>query len=282
MDLPRSRPRSASESSQPKPELASEPHPSTADSGVDSATMMVSEMGTIEQAAAEQMERGRRLALISLLLLVPAPSLGVASEMIWFPGFIGLCILGASKFWIFGFPAAWAFFAEESALARPRPNSRGLMLGLTSGLLGATVVVLGFHFVLRERIDTTLIREMARKNHLLAPALYLAVAVYICAFNSLLEEYVWRWFVYGRFEKLVPRGWAVFLAAAAFTLHHSIILASQFGAEMCLIGSLAVFVAGLTWSWIYAKTRSIWSAWLSHALIDIAVFWAGWQLLFVG
>jgi membrane protease YdiL (CAAX protease family) len=45
--------------------------------------------------------------------------------------------------------------------------------------------------------------------------------------------------------------------------------------------SIAVFVAGLTWSWIYARSASIWSAWASHALVDIAVFWAGWQILFV-
>ncbi len=238
-------------------------------------------MATIHQTRAEPIDRRRRLALIALLLLVPAPSLGVASEMIWFPGFIGLCILGASKFWIFGFPIAWAFFAEESAIARPRMNSRGLLVGLSSGLLGALVVVLGFQFLLRERIDPALIREMARKNHLLTPPVYLAVAVYICALNSLLEEYVWRWFVFARFERLLSRGAAVVLSAAAFTLHHTIILGSQFGAEMCVIGSIAVFVAGVMWSWIYAKTRSIWSAWLSHALIDIAVFWAGWQLLFV-
>ena len=222
-----------------------------------------------------------RLAWLALLLLVPAPSLGVAGEMIWFPGAVGLGVYWVSKLWILGFPTAWTFFVEQSAIARPHPTSRGLMLGATSGVLGALVVALGFHFVLRERIDPTLIREMARANHLLTPAAYLAVAVYICTLNSLLEEYVWRWFVYRRFERVVPRGPAVFLAAAAFTLHHAVILYSQFGGEMCLIGSSAVFVAGLTWSWIYARTRSIWSAWLSHALIDVAVFWAGWQLLFV-
>jgi uncharacterized protein len=41
-----------------------------------------------------------------------------------------------------------------------------------------------------------------------------------------------------------------------------------------------VFAAGLAWSWLYARSGSIWSAWLSHAIIDVAVCWAAWQILF--
>ncbi len=223
----------------------------------------------------------RRTALFGLLLLVPAPSIGVGAEMVWFPGALGLLVLAATKVWIFAFPVAWTFFVEARPVARPRPSATGLGLGIASGLLGAAVVVLAYTYALRERIDPAAIREMARANHLLTPVAYLSVAAYICAANSLLEEYVWRWFVFGRLEQLCPRPLAVILAAAAFTLHHSVILATQFGAEICVVGSLAVFVAGVTWSWIYARTRSIWSAWISHALIDVAVFWVGWDLLFV-
>jgi membrane protease YdiL (CAAX protease family) len=223
----------------------------------------------------------RRRAALALLCLVPAPSLGVASEMLWFPGALGLSILLLTKFWILLLPLAWTLRVDRQALRWPALNSRGLLLGVGTGLVGATAVVLGYQFVLAERIDPELLREMARANHLLSPSNYLWVALYICALNSLLEEYVWRWFVFSRFEQLLGRRLAVVFAALAFTLHHTLILASQFGLELTVIGSIAVFVAGLTWSWIYARSASIWSAWASHALVDIAVFWAGWQILFV-
>ena len=223
----------------------------------------------------------RSKAWLALLLLVPVPSLGVASEMLWFPGSLGLSILTASKFWILLMPLIWIVKVDRQVLRMPRPTSSGLGWGWLSGIVGALVVVASYHFVLAERIDPSALREMARKNHLLSHSTYLAVAVYICGLNSLLEEYVWRWFVFGKFEQLTSQRWAVILAAIAFTLHHTLILASQFGTELAVIGSFAVFVAGVAWSWIFARTRSIWSSWLSHALIDIAVFWAGWQILFV-
>jgi len=224
---------------------------------------------------------GRLLAALALLLLVPAPSLGVASEMLWFPGTIGLSILAASKFWILLLPLVWTARVERRPLTRPRPVARGLGLGLASGILGAVVVAASYHFVLAARIDPALVREMARANHLLVPQNYLLAAVYFCTLNSLLEEFVWRWFVFSKFEQLVPRGAALVLASLGFTAHHTLLLATQFGTELALIGSIGVFVAGVAWSWIFARTRSIWSAWLSHALIDVAVFWAGWRILFV-
>lgn len=224
----------------------------------------------------------RRNAVIALVLLVPIPSLGIACEMLWFPGTLGLSILGFTKLWILLLPLIWSVIVDRRKIAVTRPTTHGVGLGWLSGLAGSILVVIVFHFVLRDRIDPALVRDMASKNHLLTHAAYTLVAIYTCAANSLLEEYVWRWFVLGKFEKLLPRRVAVAASAVAFMLHHTLLLALQFGAEIAVIGSIAVFIAGVTWSSIYARTRSIWSVWASHALIDIAVFWAGWQLLFVG
>ena len=222
----------------------------------------------------------RRKALIALVLLVPMPSLGVACEMLWFPGSFGLSVLGFTKLWILGLPLLWSTLVDRQSIRVSRPTTRGLGVGWLTGIFCALLVAGVFQFVLRERIDPEPLREMARKNHMLTPGAFSAVALYICVANSLLEEYVWRWFVLGKFEQFLPRSLAVAASAAAFTLHHTLILATQFNFEIAVIGSLAVFIAGVTWSFIYARTRSIWSAWASHALIDVAVFWAGWQLLF--
>jgi hypothetical protein len=222
----------------------------------------------------------RRRAALALLLLVPVPSLGIACEMLWFPGTLGLSLLGATKVWIFAFPMLWTALVERRPLGVGPPTKSGLQIGLATGLAGAVLVALVYHFVLRERIDPTLVREMARENHLLTPLSFGGVAVYTCTLNSLLEEYVWRWFVLGQLERLLSRRAAVVASALAFTAHHTLLLATQFDAELAVIGSIAVFVAGVTWSAIYARTRSIHGAWLSHALIDVAVFWAGWRILF--
>ena len=48
------------------------------------------------------------------------------------------------------------------------------------------------------------------------------------------------------------------------------------------IGSqLAVlFAGGVAWSWLYVRYGSIWPGYLSHAIVDVAVFGTGAALLF--
>ena len=66
---------------------------------------------TRPQAAAPS----RAASLLALLLLVPAPSLGVAAEMLWFPGALGLSILFATKVWILALPLAWCLDCSDWA-----------------------------------------------------------------------------------------------------------------------------------------------------------------------
>lgn len=97
--------------------------------------------------------REARLALLALALLVPAPSLGIASEMIWFEGAVGLSILAATKLWILLLPLAWILWVERRPLRPPALSSQGVGPGLALGLVGGVTVVVAYEFVLRERID---------------------------------------------------------------------------------------------------------------------------------
>jgi membrane protease YdiL (CAAX protease family) len=106
------------------------------------------------------------------------------------------------------------------------------------------------------------------------------MALYIALANSLLEEFVWRWFVFRQVERLAGPRLRVPLAALGFTLHHIVVFAVQLGTELAIAGSIAVFVAGCLWSWLYARWRSVWPGWVCHALVDAAGLWIGWQLLF--
>ena len=69
-------------------------------------------------------------------------------------------------------------------------------------------------------------------------------------------------------------------SALAFTIHHVFALKAQFGWSVTLIASLGIFIGGGVWSWMYARYRSIWPGYVSHAIVDVAVFAIGWMLIF--
>ncbi|MBR5676140.1 MAG: hypothetical protein IKX14_06860 [Neisseriaceae bacterium] len=47
-----------------------------------------------------------------------------------------------------------------------------------------------------------------------------------------------------------------------------------------MLASLGIFGAGVIWSGLYAKYRSVWIPFISHAFADIAVFGIGAYLIF--
>ena len=129
-------------------------------------------------------------------------------------------------------------------------------------------------------IDVELFRESAARIGLDTPTRYLAFAAYLSLVNSLVEEYVWRWFVFRKCEALVGGYPAVLLSAAFFTAHHVFALAAQMPWLVTVIASLGVFAGGAVWSWCYLRYRSIWPGYVSHVVADVAIFWIGWRLLF--
>ena len=54
------------------------------------------------------------------------------------------------------------------------------------------------------------------------------MALFISVFHSLLEEYYWRWFVFGRLERSLPLAAAIGISSLAFMAHHVFVLAYYF------------------------------------------------------
>ena len=147
--------------------------------------------------------------------------------------------------------------------------------------LGISVIIFGAYLLLGERvIDPETLRTAANANGIGRPILYLPFVAYLTLVNSLLEEYVWRWFVFRQCERLVGGWMAVICSAAFFTIHHVIALKAQTGWTTTLLASSGVFIGGAVWSWCYLKYNSIWPGYVSHIIVDATIFVIGWLLIF--
>ena len=221
-----------------------------------------------------------RRALIALLLLAPAPSIGAAMGLWIAPGPIGKTVYFLSKCWILALPAFWLQRIEKQRPSLSPPRHGGFVFGVASGLVIGATILAAYHFALAARIDPAPLRAQAAAAGFDRVAIYIAFAAWFCTINAVIEEYVWRWFVYTRCEMLMPRYAAVVLAAALFTAHHVIVLRAFFPWPLALFASAGVFTGGAVWSWSYLRYRSIWPGYVSHAIVDAAILIVGWKMLF--
>ena len=228
--------------------------------------------------------QAKRRALIALSLLVPLPSIGTAAALfLWPETAAGKAVFIAAKVWIALLPLIWLKVVDREPLSWSPPRRGGFG---TAAALSLAIAVLIFAALAVTRhfgaIDAAMVANCAAKTGLNHLGLYLAGALYWITLNSLMEEYVWRWFVFRKFEVLLGGKAGVIAAGLAFTAHHVIALAAQFNWGITLLGSLGVFVGGATWSWLYLRYRSVWPCYVSHAIVDIPIFVIGYRLIFGG
>lgn len=230
------------------------------------------------------MSRAQSRSVAALVLLVPAPSIGAWFAFHGAPGTLGQIVYALAKLWIIALPLAWQLWVERDFLSLSPLRRRDRRAGVSAGLvIGAALsaVVIATWFTFGDRlIDPEALREKLAGAGLTSPTRYVLFAAYLALINSVVEEYVWRWFVFRQCERLVRGSGAVALSALFFTLHHALAFHAQFGTTVAVLASCAVFVAACIWSACYRNWRSIWPGWISHALVDVAALALGWQLLF--
>jgi membrane protease YdiL (CAAX protease family) len=185
----------------------------------------------------------------------------------------------------FAFPVVWACLVLGEAIRIRRPTVDGVVWGLAFGLV---VVAAGWATYMAALRGLPVFQEASaaiaakvRSFGIDSIWKYAVLAGFYSLIHSLLEEYYWRWFVFGQLRRVVPTGTAMVLSAIAFASHHVIVLAKYFGGSSPLtwLFSAAIVVGGLFWAWLYEKTGSLVAPWLSHLVIDAGIFWIGYELV---
>lgn len=186
----------------------------------------------------------------------------------------------------FALPVLFVLLVDRHFPRPAKPSFAGLGLGLAFGLaIAGAMLALYFGWL----ADTSLfadtgpsVRRKLQEVGLLSPTKYVVLSVVIVLVHSLAEEYYWRWFTFAQLSRLLGLPLALALSSVAFVGHHVLVLHVYFPGRVwtaVLPFSLAIAVGGAFWAWLYARTRTIYSSWLSHALVDAAIFVIGWDLL---
>jgi membrane protease YdiL (CAAX protease family) len=201
------------------------------------------------------------------------------------PGALAVYIL--SKAVQFSFPLLWVWSFDRPRLQFVAPSFRGLAFGSAFGLAVALLIFSAYYGFLHgsPMLAETLgkIRDKLLLFHADTPLRYLFLGVFIAGIHSLMEEYYWRWFVFGELRRRMAVASAIGLSALTFMAHHIVVLGVFFPNAFfmaVLPFALCVAVGGVVWAWLYQRTGTVYSAWISHLLVDTAILIVGYDMVF--
>lgn len=222
----------------------------------------------------------RNTAILGLVLVGSAPTISVVSGFVFQVGILAAFIFVLTKIWVFGLPGLWHLQIEKNQFSWSPANRGGWGMSLLLGS-GMMVVVWGAYVLLGEQmLQPEALKAILDPVGLTVPWKFATAIVFWVFINSVLEEYVFRWFITSKIEQIIGGKWrSIFLASGVFTLHHSIALAFFLEPLGVCIASLGVFIGGAIFSWLYLEYRSIWVAWVAHACADVAIFTVAWNLV---
>lgn len=190
----------------------------------------------------------------------------------------------------FVLPAFWAVLIRRQQPSLRWPRCRGMGIGALFGVGVVVAMVLLHFFVL---VPLELLNDVGQEMRGKAQGFeidsvgeYVALALFYALIHSLLEEYYWRWFIFGRLRRIGGVGAAAVISSVGFMAHHVILLgncmhwgATGPGILLIVLGSIAIALGGLFWAYLYHRTGAIWASWLSHLIVDAGIFLLGYNLV---
>lgn len=233
------------------------------------------------------MSSSTRRDWFAVLFAIGLPTLVTLAYFVWSEGFdagVQQAIYGVAKVVQFGFPIVWVW-----AVQRQRPRiwpltSRGVGLGIAFGLAVLAAALGLYHGWLKSaEFFTAGIGSMQDKISDLgldSPGKFAALGIFYSLCHSLLEEYYWRWFVFAQLKRLVSLWSAILISSLGFMAHHVLVVGEFFGygSPLTWLLSLAVATGGVFWAWLYHRSGSLLGPWLSHAVVDAAIFVIGYDV----
>jgi membrane protease YdiL (CAAX protease family) len=193
---------------------------------------------------------------------------------------------GIGKIIQFAFPLVFVLFIRKERLSFRVPSRSGLLLGIGFGLAVFVAMLALYYFWLKP--SGFFSGEVAKEVHaklagfgITSVWAYVALSAFYVVLHSLLEEYYWRWFVFGRLREHLPLAAAVAISSVWFAAHHVLVLAKYFGwaSPATWLFSAGVAIGGAVWAIVYQRSKSLVGPWLSHLLVDAAIFAIGYDLM---
>lgn len=200
------------------------------------------------------------------------------------PSGVQQTVYTVGKAFQFAFPLWWVSRFHRARFVRALPSRRDLIEGVSFGAVVAAAMLALYALVLKPNGLLSgagpAVQTKLQAMGLDSLAMFLAAAVFYSLIHSLLEEYYWRWFVFGELRIAWPLAAAITISSLGFMAHHVIVLGMFLGwqSPLTYLFSLCIAIGGAVWAWLYQRSGNLYGPWVSHLLVDAAIFAIGYDL----
>ena len=223
-----------------------------------------------------------------LLSVIPAMILPFLASLFYFviieQTWLAQGIYTLSKMFTLCYPLLVFVWIEHNAIDFRADSLKfqwnGIYIGSVVGLvMGGSILFLYFLTPLGQIVHQFKDQIFSKVNQFGVIDHYLAFSIFLAVLHSGIEEYYWRWFVFGRLRNVGNLSLAIFLAGYAFAAHHFVVLKMYFSWPLTIVLGNGVAVGGMFWCWLYHQQKSLMACCVSHLWVDVAILYIGYRIL---
>lgn len=146
--------------------------------------------------------------------------------------------------------------------------------------LGFVLSVIYFFsfYIFKDFIDIKFITEKINELASINLSNIIFIGFYIIIFNSILEEYFWRSFIFEELYKTINPSLAYIFSAIAFSFHHVVFFYNWFTPLFFAIVTVGLITYALIMNFIWNKYKELFSCWLPHAMVDVIQVFIAYQV----
>lgn len=145
-----------------------------------------------------------------------------------------------------------------------------LLISLGLGI-SVYIIILGAYFILRNFINLDNIQNILSESLDVDKNNFVFVALYISFFNSLLEEFFFRGFIFLGLLKTSGRSKGYIISSLAFAIYHLAIMVNWFNIALFFVAMSGLFIGALIFNYLNEKNNNIYNSWLVHMFANFAI-----------
>ena len=100
---------------------------------------------------------------------------------------------------------------------------------------------------------------------------FIFVALYISFCNSLLEEFLFRYFSFIKLSEFLSKKWSYVISSILFAIYHISMVESSFPLSLILLMIFGLSIGGFIFDYVDDKDKNICNSWIIHMFADFAI-----------